>query len=133
MKNIFILVLALFVSTANADVINAFTAEYDASQWEKTVNWNVDTFVDPLLDEPVSFNDDNTDVNNTAANHAEADKRVSLVVTEDKSFNDLLGDFQRQLITQAMEDNDHVWAKAARQLKLDRGNLYRQAKRLGLT
>ena len=53
--------------------------------------------------------------------------------TDNKSFNEILSDFQRQLITQAMEDNDHVWAKAARQLQLDRGNLYRQAKRLGLT
>ena len=56
-----------------------------------------------------------------------------LISTENKSFNEILSDFQRQLITQAMEDNDHVWAKAARQLQLDRGNLYRQAKRLGLT
>jgi anaerobic nitric oxide reductase transcription regulator len=55
------------------------------------------------------------------------------IATENKSFNEILTDFQRQLITQAMEDNDHVWAKAARQLQLDRGNLYRQAKRLGLT
>jgi len=55
------------------------------------------------------------------------------ISTENKSFNEILTDFQRQLITQAMEDNDHVWAKAARQLQLDRGNLYRQAKRLGLT
>jgi anaerobic nitric oxide reductase transcription regulator len=56
-----------------------------------------------------------------------------VISTENKSFNEILSDFQRQLITQAMEDNDHVWAKAARQLQLDRGNLYRQAKRLGLT
>jgi anaerobic nitric oxide reductase transcription regulator len=56
-----------------------------------------------------------------------------LISTENKSFNEILSDFQRQLITKAMEDNDHVWAKAARQLQLDRGNLYRQAKRLGLT
>jgi len=65
-----------------------------------------------------------------------ADERSSitpLISTENKSFNEILSDFQRQLITQAMEDNDHVWAKAARQLQLDRGNLYRQAKRLGLT
>ncbi|PKH88086.1 nitric oxide reductase transcriptional regulator NorR [Colwellia sp. Bg11-28] len=56
-----------------------------------------------------------------------------VISTDNKSFNEILSDFQRQLITQAMEDNDHVWAKAARQLQLDRGNLYRQAKRLGLT
>ena len=50
----------------------------------------------------------------------------------DKPYNDLLGDFQRKLITKAMEENDFVWAKAARALQLDRGNLYRQAKRLGI-
>ena len=48
------------------------------------------------------------------------------------SFNDLVADFQRQVIRQSLEDNDQVWAKAARQLQLDRGNLHRQAKRLGL-
>ncbi len=56
-----------------------------------------------------------------------------VISTDNRSFNDIVADFQRQLITQAMEENDHVWAKAARQLQLDRGNLYRQAKRLGLT
>nr|WP_274620287.1 nitric oxide reductase transcriptional regulator NorR [Colwellia maritima] len=55
------------------------------------------------------------------------------ITTDNKSFTEIVAEFQRQLITQAMEENDHVWAKAARQLQLDRGNLYRQAKRLGLT
>ena len=55
------------------------------------------------------------------------------IVTENKSYNEIVSDFQRQLISQTMEENDNVWAKAARQLQLDRGNLYRQAKRLGLT
>ena len=49
-----------------------------------------------------------------------------------KAYNDILGDFQRQIITKAMQENDFVWAKAARALQLDRGNLYRQAKRLGI-
>jgi len=57
----------------------------------------------------------------------------ALISTENKSYNEIVTDFQRQLITQVMEENDHVWAKAARQLQLDRGNLHRQAKRLGLT
>ena len=56
--------------------------------------------------------------------------KVSL---EGRSYHDIMADFQRQVITKAMDENDQVWAKAARQLKLDRGNLYRQAKRLGLT
>lgn len=48
------------------------------------------------------------------------------------SFNELVADFQRQVIRQSLEDNSQIWAKAARQLQLDRGNLHRQAKRLGL-
>jgi anaerobic nitric oxide reductase transcription regulator len=55
------------------------------------------------------------------------------IVVEDKPFNEVVADFQRQVIKQALDENDNVWAKAARQLQLDRGNLCRQAKRLGLT
>ena len=72
MKNIFILVLALFVSTANADVINAFTAEYDASQWEKTVNWNL-----APSEEPVSFNDDNTELALVSSNDLTTDNAIT--------------------------------------------------------
>jgi anaerobic nitric oxide reductase transcription regulator len=50
----------------------------------------------------------------------------------DRSFNEMVADFQRQIIRQSLDDNSQVWAKAARQLQLDRGNLHRQAKRLGL-
>lgn len=62
MKNIFILVLALFVSTANADVINAFTAEYKASDWTIIENGGEVTFKngDTVL-EQVSSNDGVTD------------------------------------------------------------------------
>jgi anaerobic nitric oxide reductase transcription regulator len=66
-------------------------------------------------------------------NEMRSNNIAPLISTENKSYNEILSDFQRQLITQAMDENDHVWAKAARQLQLDRGNLYRQAKRLGLT
>jgi len=64
-------------------------------------------------------------INNVAENE-------QVIDIGDKPYNDLLGDFQRKLITKAMEENDFVWAKAARALQLDRGNLYRQAKRLGI-
>lgn len=57
----------------------------------------------------------------------------NIVNASNKSFNEAVADFQRQLINQSMAENNNVWAKAARQLELDRGNLYRQAKRLGLT
>jgi len=61
------------------------------------------------------------------------ESEATLIDIENKSFNEAVADFQRHLINQAMDQNDNVWAKAARQLQLDRGNLYRQAKRLGLT
>jgi anaerobic nitric oxide reductase transcription regulator len=56
----------------------------------------------------------------------------ALNIDDDRSFNDKVADFQRQVIRKSLEDNNQVWAKAALQLKLDRGNLHRQAKRLGL-
>ncbi|ROS05408.1 anaerobic nitric oxide reductase transcription regulator [Sinobacterium caligoides] len=41
-------------------------------------------------------------------------------------------DFQRQLIDEALERNNGVWARAAKELQVDRGNLYKIGKRLGL-
>jgi anaerobic nitric oxide reductase transcription regulator len=41
-------------------------------------------------------------------------------------------DFQRQLITTALAQTHNNWSEAARRLKLDRANLARLAKRLGL-
>ncbi len=41
-------------------------------------------------------------------------------------------DFQRQLILQALQQSNGNWAGAARALKLDRANLVRLAKRLGI-
>ncbi|CAM2935588.1 nitric oxide reductase transcriptional regulator NorR [Vibrio neptunius] len=41
--------------------------------------------------------------------------------------------FQRELITLALTEAEFNWAKAARQLKTDRANLTRLAKRLGIT
>lgn len=40
--------------------------------------------------------------------------------------------YQRQLISQALAAQDHSWAGAARQLGMDRANLQRLAKRLGI-
>lgn len=50
-----------------------------------------------------------------------------------QAFNDIVGDFQRQLIKKSLASNGNVWAKAARELQLDRANLFRLAKRLGVT
>ncbi|MCW3173899.1 nitric oxide reductase transcriptional regulator NorR [Shewanella subflava] len=75
----------------------------------------------------------------TATDNANGDNQLnnsenthSLFLNKGQSFNDKVAEFQRHVIRQSLEDNNHVWAKAARQLQLDRGNLHRQAKRLGL-
>lgn len=41
-------------------------------------------------------------------------------------------DFQTQMITQALNNNQQNWAATARELQIDSGNLHRLAKRLGL-
>ena len=43
-----------------------------------------------------------------------------------------LDNYQRQLIGQCLERHQHNWASAARELGLDRANLSRLARRLGL-
>ena len=40
--------------------------------------------------------------------------------------------YQRQIISASLERHQHNWASAARELGLDRANLSRMAKRLGL-
>lgn len=41
-------------------------------------------------------------------------------------------EFQRQMITRALEQNNRSWALCARALEMDVANLHRLAKRLGL-
>lgn len=48
MKNVFILVFSLFISTANADVINGFSVEYDPTKWERTIDVNDADNSDPI-------------------------------------------------------------------------------------
>lgn len=48
MKNAFILVVSLFISTAHADVINAFSADYDISNWIQSPDGgSIDTSLAP--------------------------------------------------------------------------------------
>jgi anaerobic nitric oxide reductase transcription regulator len=49
------------------------------------------------------------------------------------SLRELTDMFQKKIIVRAIEDNEGNWAKAARQLNVDRGNLSRIAKRLGVS
>ena len=64
---------------------------------------------------------------------------ASAAVIEPQSVPDAMGDlrqatenYQRQLISACLERHQHNWASAARELGLDRANLGRMAKRLGL-
>ena len=47
-------------------------------------------------------------------------------------LNDLLDDYERRIITNALADSDGNVAEAARRLHTDRPNLYRRMKRLGI-
>ena len=40
--------------------------------------------------------------------------------------------YERQLLEHTLQQHDYRWAAAARALHMDRGNLQRMAKRLGL-
>jgi len=56
----------------------------------------------------------------------------NLVDIEKMPFKQATESFQKSLIRKSIEDNHGVWAKAAKQLQLDRSNLHRLAKRLNL-
>ncbi|NRB37716.1 MAG: nitric oxide reductase transcriptional regulator NorR [Pseudomonadales bacterium] len=55
-----------------------------------------------------------------------------IVVESHLSLSEASDDFHRQLIEQRVADADGNWAQAARSLDMNRSNLYRLAKRLGL-
>lgn len=48
------------------------------------------------------------------------------------SYNDILDQFQRQLITSTIQQTENNWSRAAKELQMDRSNLHRLAKRLGI-
>ena len=51
---------------------------------------------------------------------------------EPAPMRELVEAFQKELIEYALEQSDGVWARAAEFLKVDRGNLYRMGKKLGI-
>ena len=55
-----------------------------------------------------------------------------IIGNDDQSFNQRVNEFQRGVINQALAQNNDVWARAADQLKINRSNLHRLAKRLEL-
>ncbi len=57
---------------------------------------------------------------------------LPIIDNDDQSFNQRVNEFQRRVINQALAQNNDVWARAADQLKINRSNLHRLAKRLEL-
>ena len=49
-----------------------------------------------------------------------------------EGLRDTVARLERELVTSALAENDYNWAAAGRVLGMDRGNLARLAKRLGL-
>ena len=52
--------------------------------------------------------------------------------TQSQPMRELVECYQRDLIEHALKQADGVWAKAAEFLQMDRGNLYRMGKKLGI-
>ena len=57
---------------------------------------------------------------------------LSITDTNRRSLRDSVEQYERQLVQQALTQNGHSWAAAARALQMDRANLQRLAKRLGI-
>jgi anaerobic nitric oxide reductase transcription regulator len=57
---------------------------------------------------------------------------TGLKIRTDQSLREATIEFQRSLIQQRLQQNDHNWAATARELKMHRSNLHNLAKRLGL-
>lgn len=80
--------------------------------------------------EPVHLGLEFTRANNTQ-------KQLTTLIADtdsnNKSLNEIVADFQRQIIIKTLAKHGNTWAKAARELQLDRANLYRLAKRLGVS
>jgi len=66
--------------------------------------------------------------------HEESAPTVKAAAPESANENlrEATEEFQRQMITRALEQNNRSWAACARALEMDVANLHRLAKRLGL-
>ncbi|MGF6650624.1 transcriptional regulator with GAF, ATPase, and Fis domain [Paraburkholderia youngii] len=69
-----------------------------------------------------------SDAQNQEANQTAAQSEES----ETKDFRSAVTEFERNLVLEALIRNRQNWAAVARELGLDRANLNRLAKRLGL-
>jgi len=61
-----------------------------------------------------------------------ANKEQPFFHREPKPMRETVESFQRQLIEHALLESNGIWARAAEFLQMDRGNLYRMGKKLGV-
>ena len=87
----------------------------------------VSSFTDPMT--LSSFEAEDKISNGEVAGDASS---VSLTLALSQGLKESTEQFQQQLILQALTQYEGNWAAAARELKMDRANLVRLAKRLGL-
>ncbi len=73
-----------------------------------------------------------TDFSATPPETEGANTQSTVLPNEPIAMRSAVEQYQKQLIQHALEKNGGVWAKAAEFLQMDRGNLYRMGKKLGL-
>lgn len=76
---------------------------------------------------------DISQVHNNVIDHNETSQPNSEYIDSNLDLKSATEEFQRQRISQALTQHGGNWSAAARQLKTDRANLNRMAKRLGIT
>ncbi|QFI36532.1 nitric oxide reductase transcriptional regulator NorR [Moritella marina ATCC 15381] len=84
--------------------------------------------------QPAHFRIDNVNVGHSPFEITDVINQPTLAVTNIPVDNlrEATEQFQRQLITNALQENNNNWAATARQLSIDVGNLHRLAKRIAL-
>ncbi|MBD1576465.1 MULTISPECIES: nitric oxide reductase transcriptional regulator NorR [Vibrio] len=70
--------------------------------------------------------------NAVKASQAENSQASALLPLESTPMRSAVEAYQKQLIEHALQQSGGVWAKAAEFLQMDRGNLYKMGKKLGL-
>ncbi|WP_372880936.1 nitric oxide reductase transcriptional regulator NorR [Psychromonas sp.] len=70
--------------------------------------------------------------NKTTVQHHTGSSATNLQLNSGLSLREATDALQTTMLKQAYQENNHNWAAAARQLKIDTGNLHRLAKRLNL-
>ncbi|HFQ5106420.1 TPA: helix-turn-helix domain-containing protein, partial [Vibrio vulnificus] len=68
----------------------------------------------------------------TLTNQSDVKNTSTFFPEHAQGMRELVESYQKQLIEHALSQSDGIWAKAAEFLQMDRGNLYRMGKKLGV-